>query len=57
MLKDKNLYCVGGYIRDEILGIKNFDIDYDKLITHCCNKLNGNIDGIEINLKEEENDN
>ena len=28
MLKDKNLYCVGGYIRDEILGIKNFDIDY-----------------------------
>lgn len=28
MLKDKDLYCVGGYIRDEILGIKNFDIDY-----------------------------
>lgn len=28
MFKDKNLYCVGGYIRDEILGIKNFDIDY-----------------------------
>ena len=28
MLKDKNLYCVGGYIRDEILGIKNLDIDY-----------------------------
>ena len=22
-----------------------------------CNKLNGNIDGIEINLKEEENEN
>lgn len=36
---------------------KNFDINYDKLITHCCNKLNGNIDGIEINLKEEENEN
>lgn len=28
MLKNSNLYCVGGYIRDEILGIKNFDIDY-----------------------------
>ena len=36
---------------------KNFDINYDKLITHCCNKLHGNLDGIEIKLKEEENDN
>lgn len=23
------------------------------LITHCCNKLTGNIDGIELNLKKE----
>ena len=27
-LKDKNLYYVGGIVRDEILGIKNFDTDY-----------------------------
>lgn len=33
--------------------IKNYDIDYDTLITHCCNKLNGNIDGIELELKDE----
>lgn len=26
------------------------DIDLDGLITHCCNKLNGNIDGIELQL-------
>ncbi len=25
--------------------------ELDTLITHCCNKLNGNIDGIEIELK------
>lgn len=30
---------------------------FDTLITHCCNKLNGNIDGIEINLQEEKYDN
>lgn len=29
---------------------------FDTLITHCCNKLNGNIDGIEIEL-EEKNEN
>ena len=28
LIKDKNLYYVGGFVRDEILGIKNFDIDY-----------------------------
>lgn len=27
-IKDKNLYYVGGVVRDEILGIENFDIDY-----------------------------
>lgn len=26
-------------------------LNFDTLITHCCNKLSGNIDGIEINLK------
>ena len=27
-IKDKNLYFVGGIVRDEILGIPNFDVDY-----------------------------
>lgn len=27
-LKDKNLYFVGGVVRDEILGVKSFDTDY-----------------------------
>ena len=27
-LKDKNLYYVGGFVRDDILGIKSIDIDY-----------------------------
>lgn len=26
-------------------------LNFDTLITHCCNKLSGNIDGIEIDLK------
>ena len=29
------------------------DEDMDNLLTHCINKLNGNIDGIELDLKEE----
>ena len=29
------------------------DSDFDKLVTHCINKLNGDIDGIELDLKEE----
>lgn len=28
------------------------DNDFDGLITHCINKLNGNIDGTELDLKE-----
>ena len=28
MLKDKNLYLVGGFVRDEIMGRKSIDIDY-----------------------------
>lgn len=28
MLRDKNLYFVGGVVRDEILGAKSFDTDY-----------------------------
>lgn len=29
------------------------DEDMDNLLTHCINKLNGNIDGMELDLKEE----
>lgn len=31
----------------------NRSIDLATLITHCCNKLNGNIDGIELELEGE----
>lgn len=27
--------------------------DYGNIITHCCNKLSGNLDGIELDLGEE----
>lgn len=30
--------------------------DIDCLLTHCINKLNGNLDGIELELKEKKND-
>jgi len=26
---------------------------FNTLITHCCNKINGNIDGIELNLEKD----
>lgn len=29
---------------------QGLDTDFDNLITHCLNKLNGNIDGIELEL-------
>lgn len=36
---------------------EHFDKNYfDTLITHCCNKLNGNLDGIELDLKGDNND-
>lgn len=28
--------------------------DFGNLLVHCMNKLNGNIDGVELNLEEEE---
>lgn len=45
------------YIHSNQMEVANDLKQFDTLITHCCNKLSGNIDGIEINLKEEENDN
>ena len=32
---------------------KGLDNDYDKLFTHCLNKLNGNIDGVELSLGDD----
>jgi glutamate mutase epsilon subunit len=36
------------YIHTELALKKSLDLD--TLITHCCNKLNGNLDGIELKL-------
>lgn len=44
------------YIHSNQMEVANDLKQFDTLITHCCNKLSGNIDGIEINLKEKEND-
>lgn len=47
-----------GRVLDFIHSNQNYIInnpqELDTLITHCCNKLNGNIDGIEIELKDRE---
>ncbi len=32
---------------------RGLDSDFDKLVTHCINKLEGNIDGVELELREE----
>ncbi len=48
--KDKNLYYVGGIVRDEILGVQSFDIDYcyeGNAIDFCKAKFADNI--IKIN--------
>lgn len=42
------------YHQEEIINDNN---KLDIYLTHCCNKLSGNLDGVEINLKEEENEN
>lgn len=33
--------------------IGGLDTDFDNMITHCINKLNGNIDGIELALGDD----
>lgn len=42
------------YLHDKSF-IESEHIDYSKYINHCCNKLCGNIDGIELDLEEENN--
>lgn len=31
---------------------KGLDKDFDNMINHCINKLDGNVDGVELDLKE-----
>ena len=38
------------YIHSNQMKIASDLKQFDTLITHCCNKLNGNIDGIELEL-------
>ena len=53
--QDEHIKIVLSYIHESLF-FKN-EVDYNTLITHCCNKLNGNLDGLEINLKERKNKN
>lgn len=39
------------YIHSNQMKVASDLKQFDTLITHCCNKLNGNIDGIEIELE------
>lgn len=41
------------YIHSNQTKVANNSTRFDTLITHCCNKLNGNLDGIELNLGDE----
>lgn len=42
-----------GYINDKCWNKETIDIDsLQDLIVHCLNKLNGNIDGIELSLED-----
>lgn len=40
------------YIHSNQMKVASDLKQFDTLITHCCNKLNGNIDGIEIELED-----
>ncbi len=50
--RNKSVTRVLEYINDKCWNNENID-DLQNLIIHCLNKLNGNIDGIELSLKEE----
>lgn len=40
------------YIHSNQIKVASNLKQFDTLITHCCNKLNGNIDGIELEFEE-----
>ena len=48
--RNKSVTRVLEYINDKCWNNENID-DLQNLIIHCLNKLNGNIDGIELSLK------
>lgn len=50
--RNKSVARVLKYISDKCWKNENVDNLHD-LITHCLNKLHGNIDGIELSLEEE----
>ena len=50
--RKKSVKRVLEYINDKCWGKENID-NLHTLIVHCLNKLNGNLDGVEISLKEE----
>ena len=50
--RNKSVTRVLEYINDKCWNNENID-DLQNLIIHCLNKLNGNIDGIELSVKEE----
>lgn len=50
--RNKSVTRVLEYINDKCWNNENID-NLQNLIIHCLNKLNGNIDGIELSLKEE----
>ena len=50
--RNKSVTRVLEYINDKCWNNEKID-DLQNLIIHCLNKLNGNIDGIELSLEEE----
>ena len=55
--RNKSVERVLDYINDKCWNKENIDIDkLQTLVVHCLNKLNGNIDGIELSLEENKNE-
>lgn len=51
--RNKSVQRVLEYINNKCWEHENIEIDrLQTLVVHCLNKLNGNIDGIELNLEE-----
>lgn len=53
--RNKSVERVLNYINEKCWNDENID-NLQILIVHCLNKLNGNIDGIELNLEENKNE-
>lgn len=53
--RNKSVERVLNYINEKCWNNENID-NLQTLIVHCLNKLNGNIDGIELSLEENKNE-